>query len=121
MGYKRLTSEQIAEMQVLRAQGMAIEALGVEYGVSKATVSYHTSKLTKGESKICPNRKKQMDFDANFCSRCGTDIRDERDLLIYQIGILRGFLVHLPENARAKADSITKEIINYLKKSKVSK
>jgi hypothetical protein len=88
------------------------------FGISKSTVSYHVSNLKQKnrDKKVCPICKKNMDCDANYCSRCGTDIRSERDILIESIGTLRALLIHLPENARAKADDITKGILNYLKK-----
>lgn len=118
MGKKRLTHQQVEELKSLRDQGHTTETLSEMFGISKSTVSYHVSNLKQKnrDKKVCPICKKKMDCDANYCSRCGADIRSERDILIESIGTLRALLIHLPENARAKADDITKNILNYLKK-----
>ena len=40
--------------------------------------------------------------------------RDERDLLIEKVIALRGLIVHLPENQKAKYDADTKAVLDYL-------
>ena len=118
MSSRKLTAEQIEEIKALRAQGHTTGELSSAFGVAASVISYHTNSSKKKDDKVCPVCKKKMDGEANYCSRCGADIRDERDVLIEQIVTLRGLIVHLPENARSKADAITKDVVAYLKKQK---
>ena len=117
MGKKKLTSQQISEIKLMRCEGATTAEIAAKIGVATPTVSYYTADVRKqaGE-KVCPACRKHMEAEANYCSRCGADIRSRKDILIEEIQVLRGLLVHLPENARAKADDVTKKIIDYLKK-----
>lgn len=124
MRTRKITDEQIEEMKALRAQGVKVEEIAKRIGCANSVVSRYTATTKRrsarsGKPKICHGCGKHMEHDANFCSRCGHDIRDERELLIDGVVTLRSLFIHLPENARAKADDITRDILNYLKKEPV--
>lgn len=121
MRTRKITDEQIEQMKALRLQGVKVKEIAERIGCAQSAVSTYTAtaksrSARSGKPKICPGCGKYMEHDANYCSRCGRDIRDERDLLIDGVVTLRSLLIHLPENAIAKADDITRDILNYLKK-----
>ena len=71
----------------------------------------------KTKIKKCPNCHRKIEVKgAKFCCFCGSDIREEKDIIIEKIQSLFGKLVLLPVDMRDEAQTIIHETIVYIKK-----
>ena len=118
----KLTEEQEKQLVAdYTAKNRSTKEIASEYGVSRSAVSTIVKRRggelrrPKGKAVKCCNCYRKIDvLGAKFCPYCGADIRTEKDLIKEKINKLFSLLNLLPENQRDPAQSIVKEIINYI-------
>lgn len=110
---KIVTEEKKREIKRMLEEGRAYTYIKEALHVGQKTIDKVKLEM-KGGAKICPSCKRESTANARFCWYCGKDIRDERELLIDKVIALRGLIVHLPDNLRAKYDADTKAVLDYL-------
>lgn len=71
----------------------------------------------KLKSKTCPNCRRKIEVKgAKFCCFCGSDIREEKDIVIEKLQSLCGRIVLLPADMRDETQAIINEAIAYIRK-----
>lgn len=74
-------------------------------------------KNQKSKIKLCYNCHKKIELSgAKFCPYCGSDIRNEKEILIEQAQGIFPLLIHLPSNEADFARETISKIIEYIKK-----
>lgn len=71
----------------------------------------------KKKIKICPNCRRKIEIQgAKFCCFCGSDIREEKDLIIEKLQLIYANIILLPAEIRDTTQATITEAIEYLRK-----
>lgn len=113
---KHLTEEQKTYIVEQYAIGRSSVEIAEEVGCHPTHIPKIWSDHQKKTAKSCPKCACVSPNHANFCYHCGTELLTEKDKILRKVESLRSYIVHLPENRAKEFDTLTKEVLDYIKK-----